>query len=82
MYSRLQPYIFQAATPHPTHPRLLELSKSFLDPFGNEGSDGQEEFIRTDTLLAECNSASTRWWRGAERLPFDTLPFDAERHRQ
>jgi len=61
---------------------LLELSKSFLDPFGNEGSDGQEEFIRTDTLLAECNSASTRWWRGAERLPFDTLPFDAERCRQ
>lgn len=61
---------------------LLELSKSFLDPFGNEGSDGQDNFIRTDTLLAECNSASTRWWRGAERLPFDTLPFDAERLRQ
>ena len=56
---------------------LLELSKNFLDPFGNEGSDAQLQYIRTDTLLAEVNAASTRWWRGSERLPFDTMPQDA-----
>ena len=66
---------------------LLELSKSFLDPFGNEEYgidedgrevDGSEAInegvrIRTDTLINEVNAASTRWWRGAEVLPFDTL---------
>ena len=56
---------------------FLVLSKSFLDPFGNEGSDAQLQYIRTDTLLAEVNAASTRWWRGSERLPFDTMPQDA-----
>ena len=64
---------------------LLELSKSFLDPFGNEGvmHDGGEDYetdsgnegvrIQTDTLISEVNAQSNRWWRGAETLPFDTL---------
>ena len=47
---------------------MLELSKSFLDPFGNEDSKAQN--IRTDTLLAESNAGSTRWARMAERMPF------------
>jgi len=69
---------------------LLELSKSFLDPFGNEsiehqmGNEGEEEDwmtesstegmrISSDTLINEVNAASNRWWRQAEKLPFDTL---------
>ena len=66
---------------------LLELSKSFLDPFGNESVQVEDDGdswspsddtndavrIRTDTLINEVNYASTRFWRGAEVLPFDTL---------
>ena len=46
---------------------LLELSKSFLDPFGNEGSVGQN--LQIDTLLGEANAASLRWVNGAATLP-------------
>ena len=35
---------------------------------GNEGVR-----IQTDTLISEVNAQSNRWWRGAEKLPFDTL---------
>lgn len=63
---------------------LLELSKSFLDPFNNEadldtldgkvtGNPKRGQNIRTDCLIAEVNAASTRWWRGIEAVPFDTL---------
>ena len=47
---------------------FLQLSKSLLDPFGNEDSKAQN--IQTDTLLAESNAGSTRWARMAERMPF------------
>ena len=70
---------------------LLELSKTFLDPFGNaesydeiddqNGSGQPRQAIRTDALICEVNSASTRWWRGAERLPFDTIYTRPERMR-
>ena len=73
---------------------LLALSKAFLDPFGNAevGDAGdaakhdldapsRAQTIRTDALISEVNSASTRWWRGAERLPFDTVYTQPERVR-
>ncbi len=47
---------------------LLELSKSFLDPFGNEGYPGQN--IRVDVLVSELNfGASNRWVKAGEFLP-------------
>lgn len=49
---------------------LLELSKSFLDPFGNEGYPGQN--IRVDTLVSELNfGATSRWVKAGESLPLD-----------
>ena len=47
---------------------LLELSKSFLDPFGNEGFPGQN--IRVDVLVSELNfGAASRWYQAANHLP-------------
>ena len=47
---------------------LLELSKSFLDPFGNEGFPGQN--IRVDVLVSELNfGAASRWIKAAESFP-------------
>ena len=47
---------------------LLELSKSFLDPFGNEGSPGQN--IRVDVLVSELNfGAASRWSAAGAVLP-------------
>ena len=46
---------------------LLELSKSFLDPFGNEGSIGQNLVI--DCLMGEVNAGSVRWVEGGARMP-------------
>lgn len=44
---------------------LLELSKSFLDPFGNEGFRSQN--IRVDVLVSELNfGAESRWVKAAE----------------
>ena len=49
---------------------LLELSKSFLDPFGNEGYPGQN--IRVDVLVSELNFGScSRWVKAGESLPFN-----------
>ena len=47
---------------------LLELSKSFLDPFGNEGFPGQN--IRVDVLVSELNfGAQSRWSAAGAVLP-------------
>ena len=55
---------------------LLELSKSFLDPFGNEGSCAQN--IQSDVLITEINRGSAGWERGGAALPFDVVePFPA-----
>ncbi|CAJ1966016.1 unnamed protein product [Cylindrotheca closterium] len=44
---------------------LLELSKSFLDPFGNEGFKSQN--IRVDVLVSELNfGAQSRWTSAAD----------------
>lgn len=56
---------------------LLELSKSFLDPFGVEGNTGQN--IRVDVLVSELNyGANSRWIQAGAVLPDDnfesTLP--------
>ena len=50
---------------------LLELSKSFLDPYGNDGSIGQN--LQIDCLLGEVNAKSFNWAEGAEELPDDIL---------
>jgi len=47
---------------------LLELSKSFLDPFGNDGYPDQN--IRVDVLVSELNfGAASRWVEAAARVP-------------
>ena len=47
---------------------LLELSKSFLDPFGVEGYPGQN--IRVDVLVSELNfGAARRWIKAAQAFP-------------
>ena len=47
---------------------LLELSKSFLDPFGVEGYPAQN--IRVDVLVSELNfGAASRWVTAAKILP-------------
>jgi len=47
---------------------LLELSKSFLDPFGVEGFAGQN--IRVDVLVSELNfGAESRWALAAKSFP-------------
>ena len=58
---------------------LLELSKSFLDPFGNEGFPGQN--IRVDVLVSELNfGAQSRWSAAGSALPLrdpdGPLPMD------
>ena len=41
----------------------MDLSKSFLDPFGIEGYPGQN--IRVDVLVSELNFGSARRWVNA-----------------
>ena len=47
---------------------FLVLSKSFLDPFGNE--DSLSENFSIHCLVCETNAGSIRWRDGIERLPF------------
>lgn len=49
---------------------FLQLSKSFLDPFGNE--DSVSENFSLSCLLCETNAGSTRWFSAIEGLPFPT----------
>ena len=51
---------------------LLELSKSFLDPFGNRrvSDSSLSADIGIATLIGETNAGSIVWPQGAERLPF------------
>ena len=51
---------------------LLELSKSFLDPFGSRrvSSSGLSADISIDCLIGESNAGSLVWPQGARRLPF------------
>ena len=47
---------------------VAQLSKSFLDPFGNEGYPGQN--IRVDVLVSELNfGAASRWMKAGEARP-------------
>ena len=52
---------------------LLELSKSFLDPFGNRrvSDSGLSADIGIATLIGETNAGSLVWPQGAEVMPFD-----------
>ena len=51
---------------------LLELSKSFLDPFGNRrvSTTDLSAEINIDTLIGEANAGSLVWPLGAQRMPF------------
>jgi hypothetical protein len=54
---------------------LLELSKAFLDPFGNEGY--LEQNIRVDVLVSELNfGAGSRWVKAGESLPASKMSQD------
>ena len=46
---------------------FLALSKSFLDPFGNE--DSLSENLSVHCLVCEVNAGSVRWASGIEELP-------------
>jgi len=52
---------------------LLELSKSFLDPFGNRrvSASGLSADISIATLIGEANAGSIVWPQGAALMPFD-----------
>lgn len=51
---------------------LLELSKSFLDPFGREGYSAHN--IRVDVLVSELNfGASSRWIDAGDALPSEIV---------
>ena len=51
---------------------LMALSKSFLDPFGVEGFDGQN--MKVDVLVSELNfGASKRWLQAGAFLPKSDL---------
>jgi len=47
---------------------FLQLSKSFLDPFGNE--DSVSENFSISCLIAESNAGSVRWSDALQELPF------------
>jgi len=49
---------------------FLQLSKSFLDPFGN--GDSQTENFDLTCLICETNAGSVRWFNAIEELPFET----------
>ena len=53
----------------------LELSKSFLDPFGNESvTKGQN--LRVDVLVSELNfGANSRWQQAGAALPFNEFDY-------
>jgi hypothetical protein len=55
---------------------LLELSKSFLDPFGNRrvSLSGLSADISIATLIGETNAGSLVWPRGMLQLPFNLKP--------
>jgi len=58
---------------------LLELSKSFLDPFGNRrvSISGLSADISIDCLLGESNAGSIVWPQGAQVFPWEQkLPSD------
>jgi len=51
---------------------FLQLSKSFLDPFGNE--DSLNENFSIACLISETNAGSVRWKDAVEALPFKPAP--------
>ena len=46
---------------------LLELSKSFLDPWGNDGSEAQN--VNIDVLLAEVHKDTPLWANAGQCAP-------------
>ena len=57
---------------------LLELAKSFLDPFGMD-TEYSAHNIRVDLLVSEVNfGLSQRWIKAGDRLPLRTAGDDLE----
>lgn len=50
---------------------LFDLAKQFLDPYDNENYGKGEDPLSVDTLIAETNAGSVRWWFGFEEMPFN-----------
>ena len=59
--------IFLSALLTVSYRGLVELSKSFLDPFG---LDGTYRDLRLQALVAEVNAGSTKWATFGNLLPF------------
>jgi len=57
-----------------TYQGLFDLAKQFLDPYDNETYGQGDDPICVDTLVAESNSGSIRWFNG-----FNEMPFSAQR---
>ena len=51
---------------------LFDLAKQFLDPYDNENYGKGEDPLSVDTLIAETNAGSVRWWFGFEEMPFNS----------
>jgi len=70
LYSRLGVFVIPLTGILTTFYRgFLVLSKSFLDPFGNE--DSLSENFNLLCVVTETNAGSIRWRDGIEELPFD-----------
>jgi len=54
---------------------FLQLSKSFLDPFGN--GDSLDENFDINCLLCETNAGSVRWLHAIDELPFSVSSTSA-----
>ena len=46
-----------------------ELSKSFLDPWGNDGSEAQN--VNVNVLLAEIHAGVPRWAAANQQVPME-----------
>lgn len=53
-----------------TYQGLFDLAKQFLDPYDNETYGQGDDPICVDTLIAESNSGSIRWFNGFNEMPF------------
>lgn len=50
---------------------LFDLAKRFLDPYDNENYGNGDDPLCIDTLIAESNAGSVRWFNGLHEIPFN-----------
>ena len=76
LYAKLGPFTVPMSAVQTIFYRgFLALSKSFLDPFGNE--DSLSENFSVHCLICETNAGSVRWARGLEGLPWEKKDDDS-----